>query len=537
MRARSLPLLTCLATLHVATTVTAHPAHETHAEMAWNSKASTFEIALKVRGIDLEAALSKGNGSGKRIDLAKSSDADSRITNYLKSHFVVKGPDSKSAKLTFVGKEVDERTAWLYFEYALPGRQDPTGCTVTNRMLFGTLDGQINKVDWRVEKESRILTFNEQTPTVALDTFYAKVPRAKWTPPLAMESLPSIKSLPDLFKMADGQRVESISDWNARRREMIEMIQHYAYGRMPPRPDSIAVEAPKRKPSHNGLGIREQMVLSIGSEHQLKLHVSIHFPPQRIRNRHPVIIANVHRITELPCIEMFLQNGYAFAQYQREDLAPDQPDTVGPAQAAYPDHDWATLAVWAWGGMRVVDYLESRDDIDLERLAITGHSRGGKAALLAGALDERFSMVAPNGSGCGGAGCFRGTTSKSESLAEITDPTRFGYWFHPRLRWFANREDRLPFDQHFLKALAAPRALLCTEARGDLWANPSGTRRTSVAARDAYSFLGVKDRIGLVYREGQHDQTLEDWTRLLEFAQWQFYDKVPGNDADFWQSP
>ena len=67
---------------------------------------------------------------------------------------------------------------------------------------------------------------------------------------------------------------------------------------------------------------------------------------------------------------------------------------VGPAQLAYSDHDWGTLAVWAWGATRVVDYLESRDDVVMSHLGIAGHSRGGKMALLAGALDERFQLVA-----------------------------------------------------------------------------------------------------------------------------------------------
>jgi hypothetical protein len=187
--------------------------------------------------------------------------------------------------------------------------------------------------------------------------------------------------------------------------------------------------------------------------------------------------------------------------------------------------------------MRVVDYLETRSDIDLKRIAVTGHSRGGKAALLAGALDERFALVAPNGSGCGGAGCFRNASSENESLGQITNPKRFGYWFHHRLGWFAKQEDRLPFDQHFVKALVAPRALLCTEAHGDLWANPAGTRRTSHSARDVYSFLGAKEKIGLSYRDGQHGQTLQDWKTLLAFAQWQFFDEKPADTSQFWQSP
>ncbi|MCA9265181.1 MAG: hypothetical protein KDA60_15075, partial [Planctomycetales bacterium] len=196
-----------------------------------------------------------------------------------------------------------------------------------------------------------------------------------------------------------------------------------------------------------------------------------------------------------------------------------------------------TLAVWAWGGMRVVDYLETRDDIDQRYVAITGHSRGGKAALLAGALDERFTLVAPNGSGCGGGGCYRDTPETAESLAKITDPKRFHYWFQEDFGWFSDREDRLPFDQHFVKALVAPRALLCTEARGDAWANPPGTRRTSEACNRVFALFDATEKNGLAYREGRHDQNDEDWHSLLTFAKWHFLGQRPENPAEFWEEP
>jgi len=220
-------------------------------------------------------------------------------------------------------------------------------------------------------------------------------------------------------------------------------------------------------------------------------------------------------------------------EYAREDLDPDQANVAGPAQQAYPDYDWATLAVWAWGGMRVLDYLESRDDVDLDRIGIVGHSRGGKMALLAGAFDERFALVAANGSGCGGAGCYRIENEKCETLGKITEPERFAYWFHPRLRWFDGKEDRLPFDQHFLKAVVAPRALICTEAEGDPWANPLGTRATTRAAQKAFELLGAGTKNAIHFRKGGHDLTLADWQVILDFAEWHFFGKVPMDVEQF----
>src|SRR5437763_10803261 len=109
------------------------------------------------------------------------------------------------------------------------------------------------------------------------------------------------------------------------------------------------------------------------------------------------------------------------------------------------------MAAWAWGYHRAVDFLVTLRSVDKDRIAVTGHSRGGKAALLAGAIDARVALTAPNCSGCGGAGCFRFRGPQSERLADILQS--FPGWFTPRLRDFIGREDQLPFDQHELKAL------------------------------------------------------------------------------------
>ena len=148
------------------------------------------------------------------------------------------------------------------------------------------------------------------------------------------------------------------------------------------------------------------------------MRIAVYRPPGV--GKLPVIIREEHALGHLEEVPAILNRGYMFVEFAREDLDPDKPSVVGPAQQAYPEFDWATLAVWAWGAMRVVDYLETRDDVDREKIGIVGHSRGGKMALLAGALDERFALVAANGSGCGGAGCFRHQEGKVETLDLIT---------------------------------------------------------------------------------------------------------------------
>ncbi len=178
--------------------------------------------------------------------------------------------------------------------------------------------------------------------------------------------------------------------------------------------------------------------------------------------------------------------------------------------------------MWAWGASRVLDYLETCDWARYDQTVCTGHSRAGKAALLCGALDERFAVTVPNGSGCGGASCFRVVSPGSETLELITRPSRFAGWFRKDFRRFAGREEALPFDQHYLRALIAPRAVLGTEALGDLWANPRGAQAGYLAAQPVFNFLGVAHNNGIHFREGGHDQLAEDFRALLDFADWKF---------------
>jgi hypothetical protein len=251
----------------------------------------------------------------------------------------------------------------------------------------------------------------------------------------------------------------------------------------------------------------------------VKLYLGLIEPPAP--GPHPAIVHIDHRgpfEVPAPTVELITGRGYVLVGLDPGHLDPDQPGIVGPAQAAYPEgkHDWATLAVWAWGASRALDHLLTLKSVDGRRVVVTGHSRSGKAALLAGALDERFALVAPAGSGCAGAAVYRDKGGGTETLEAIT--RSFPHWFVPRLRAFAGKERRLPFDQHFLYALVAPRPLLTLDARDDRWADPPGTQQAHLAAREVYAFLGATGRLGLNLRPGRHELAHEDWLALLDFA-------------------
>ncbi len=355
------------------------------------------------------------------------------------------------------------------------------------------------------------------------------------SPGLGAEVGELVAQLPPLLQRDDRRRVTDREAWAERREELKGVLQEFVYGHLPPRPDVVSV-ANRTRAKRADLGaLEERITLELGSRERLKLRLAVYQPLGE--GPYPVIIREEHALGHDEEVHAIVKRGYLFVEYAREDLDPDWAGSVGAAQLAYPDYDWATLAVWAWGGMRVVDYLETRSDVRLDQVGIVGHSRGGKMALLAGGFDTRFALVVANGSGAGGGGSFVIQPEDCETLELITRRERFGYWFHSRLRSFVGQEDDLPFDQHFLKALVAPRALICTDARGDRWANPLGTYATTVAADPVFELLGVPERNAIHFRDGRHDLTPEDWEAILDFADWQFRGREPDAPERFRGKP
>ncbi len=205
------------------------------------------------------------------------------------------------------------------------------------------------------------------------------------------------------------------------------------------------------------------------------------------------------------------------------------PRYLKPGETQPGPHDWGTIAAWAWGLMRGVDYLRTDPDVDGGRIAVVGHSRMGKAALVAGAFDERIALTIGHQAGCGGSSPSRGTVG--ESVKRIN--TSFPHWFDAEFKQFNDQPDRLPFDQHELIALAAPRPVLLTNAVEDTWANPEGQFQVLRAADPVYRLLGVGgidegrmpaintpvgDRLGYHIRPGKHSMGAEDWAVFLDFA-------------------
>lgn len=236
--------------------------------------------------------------------------------------------------------------------------------------------------------------------------------------------------------------------------------------------------------------------------------------------------------------EMIIRRGYAVATVFDADIDPDWDDAFrNGVHGLFPKNTWGTLAGWAWGLSRCLDYLATDNAVDESKVAVIGHSRHGKAALWAGAMDTRFAMVISNNSGCGGAALSK--RAIGENVQRIND--QFPHWFCSKFKEYNGKEQDLPIDQHELVALMAPRPVYVASASEDAWADPKGEFLSAWYASKVYELLGYpgmvipgytggepqmpaaevplqEGRIAYHLRKGPHDITAYDWTEYMNFA-------------------
>jgi len=219
-----------------------------------------------------------------------------------------------------------------------------------------------------------------------------------------------------------------------------------------------------------------------------------------------------------------LARGNIAASFNRTAVAADNKDNYRDTgiYRLFPEAEFGVLSTWAWGYHRCIDVLGQIDAVRADQIAITGHSRGGKTVLLAGATDQRIAVTNPNDSGIGGSGLNHWKCERSEV---VDDFIRVGsiFWFGKGFAEYRHRDREIPYDQHFLHALVAPRGLLVNEAYEDPGANPPGSYASCRAALPVYEMLGEKGNLGWALREGGHGHRPADFEALLDFTDRHFH--------------
>lgn len=373
-------------------------------------------------------------------------------------------------------------------------------------------------------------------------------------------------TLPDPLTFADGKPVKTAKDWTGRRRaEVLKLFEDNVYGKLPPAA-KIEFEVTKVDPNALGGAATRQEVtvwpagkqgptMSIllyvpnSANGRVPAFVSLNFPGNHTVQPDPSITLSTRWIIPGPGVvenrateaargaavsrwpvDLIISKGYAVATVYYGDLFPDRKDGAKDSILPHlPATNTNAIGAWAYGMSRMLDYLEKDPRIDAKRVAVVGHSRLGKAALWAGATDQRFAMVVGNDSGEGGAAIAR--RNFGETVERIN--TSFPHWFTGKYASYNRAVDQMPVDQHMLLALMAPRPLYITSAAEDQWADPHGEFLSCVAASPVYKLLGtdgfagkdhtlveqpVRSRIGYHLRAGKHDITRYDWEQIIAFA-------------------
>lgn len=384
-------------------------------------------------------------------------------------------------------------------------------------------------------------------------------------------------TLPDPLITNDGRPVNNPRQWRERREEILRLFETQVYGRTPRPVSSIDfAETGRNEKALGGLATRREISIFLtGKKTGPQMRLLLYVPNSKMQPA-PVFLGlnfnGNHGVDSDPGIalaqgwmreakdsgvvnnrateasrgvesrrwplETIVGRGYAVATAYYGNLFPDHskglPDSIipnfyRPGQSSPAADEWNAIGAWAWGLSRALDYIERNKDLDARRVAVWGHSRLGKAALWAGAQDERFALVISNESGEGGAALAR--RNFGETVERIN--TSFPHWFCLNFKQYNTNISALPVDQHMLIALIAPRPVYIASAAEDLWADPRGEFLAAKAAAPVYRLLGadglgagempsphqpIITTIGYHIREGKHDVTNYDWEQFINFA-------------------
>ncbi|MBR5586576.1 MAG: acetylxylan esterase [Clostridia bacterium] len=321
--------------------------------------------------------------------------------------------------------------------------------------------------------------------------------------------------------------------------EIIDLLSKEEYGYLPDAPDSMSVEvAQKDETFFPGETVLYKLKFTVsigGSEFSFPVNYNLPLSDKPVPCFVFINFRDQVPDKYLPSEEI-ADHGYAVMSFCYTDVTSDDGDfTNGLAGLFFrdgtrSDTDCGKIGLWAWAAMRVMDHALTLPELDHGRISVVGHSRLGKTALWAGALDHRFHCAFSNDSGCGGAAIARENTG--ETISVIC--RNFPYWFCKNYSKYASNEASMPFDQHFLVAANAPHRVYVASASEDAWACPQNEYQSCIEANGYYENLGITgfvtdkavpeigDRfhdgyIGYHLRKGHHRLSRHDWQGYIAF--------------------
>jgi hypothetical protein len=363
------------------------------------------------------------------------------------------------------------------------------------------------------------------------------------------------KNVPELLTTENGRKVTDVKMWEeVRRKELFDIFMREEYGIRPAAANDrsrVSFKVTDVREAMDGTAVRKLITITYkGPCGTLAFPVTAFIPKSEKKVPAFVLICNRPAAENIDPerkkksgfwpAEEIVARGYAAIAFWNGHIAPDDKKSkcrkgIFPCVEANNKRtksSWATLSAWAWGASRVMDWIESEKLIDNTRVAVVGHSRGGKTSLLTGVTDTRFAMACVNNSGCSGAKLNHINLPKSESIAIITK--NFLHWFCGNYLKYIKKEMVMPFDQHQMVALMAPRLVAIASATKDDWAGQEGEWWSAKLASSAWELYGKKGLVAEKYpspeapqqkgcisyhlRSGIHNLTPYDWKCYMDFA-------------------
>ena len=344
------------------------------------------------------------------------------------------------------------------------------------------------------------------------------------------------RNLPDTFYVPNEKIIKDKESWeNFARPYWKELLLREEYGRLPP---VIVPEIITRTNSVDFAGKATWEKISFSFKRNEKQHIvltQLIYPKNKKDN--PFFIC-LNFYSDIPNrylpIEEIIDNGFGVFNVCYQDITSDNGDFDDGLAGLFSDEQRTgdsagKIAYWSYFASCMMDYLQTRKEANKNLIGIAGHSRLGKTALLTGALDERFAFVCSNNSGCSGSALSRGRCDGGESIADIYK--RFPYWFCPNYAKYVENEQELPFDQHCLLALIAPRVVCIGTAVEDVWADNDNQFLSCVATSKVWQLYKKKGFVspnrlpvcGDIFTEGEINFHLRAGKHFFSRTDWLIY--------------